>query len=203
MARRYSRRRAERIRPTPRRTAQRNPPDDQLRTGWNGSAIPGRQSQTTSAFTSLAQPRAPAHQEYKIAEEICFHVFQSGFLSTAENSHLLSGDGYRRNSASGHDFHGFLLSSRFTMWIWLESKAHLASSVTILTSSSDSGLACSQPVDSSKPLFITFCALSAPSTGIGYYYCIYIDISLYILRRSKRQAVQQRVGLDPSSRVFI
>ncbi len=121
-------------------------------------------------------------------------VFQSALIATAENSHLLSNDDYRLNSASDHDFHGFLLNSGFAMWIWLESKDAHFSTVIFLTCSSDSQAASSQAVECLSPVFIAFCPLSAASTGIGYCYCIYINRSIYILRRSKRQAVQQRAG---------
>jgi hypothetical protein len=50
---------------------------------------------------------------------------------------------------------------------------------------------CSQPVDAASPISIVVFPISAASTGIDCYYCIYIDICIYILRRSKRQAFQQ------------
>src|SRR5579864_4144820 len=70
MARLTHPRRAGRTPPAPRRNGQRNPQDDQSKTGWSALAILGRSSQTTSALTSLAQPRAATHQEYKIEVEI-------------------------------------------------------------------------------------------------------------------------------------
>ena len=76
------------------------------------------------------------------------------------------------------------------MWIWLESSVCLVRSVFFLTPSSDLGPSSSQPVHEKSPVSITVCTISAASTGIGYYYCIYINISLYILRRSKRQTFE-------------
>jgi hypothetical protein len=43
-----------------------------------------------------------------------------------------------------------------------------------------------------SPLSIASCTISEASTGIDYYYYIYLDISIYILRRSKRQAFQKK-----------
>lgn len=93
--------------------------------------------------------------------------------------------------APGRDFHGFLWNSVFSMWIWLESEATLAGPALLVTRSSDSRPVCSQPVDAVWPVFTALSTISAACTGIDYYYCIYIDIYIYILRRSKRQAFQQ------------
>jgi hypothetical protein len=78
------------------------------------------------------------------------------------------------------------------MWIWLESEGSPVRSVIFLTRSSDPETALSHPVYEESPLFTAACTISEASTGIGYYYCIYIDISIYILRRSKRQAFQRK-----------
>ena len=82
------------------------------------------------------------------------------------------------------------------MWIWLESEAALVRSVTFLTWSSDPVSPSSQPVYEESSVFITVCMISEASTGNGYYYCIYIDISLYILRRSTQQAFIGRPESD-------
>src|SRR5712672_895365 len=84
------------------------------------------------------------------------------------------------------DFHGFLSHASFTMWIWLESEATLASSALLLTHLSDLKPVCSQPVDAASPISIVGFPISAASTGIDCYYCIYIEIYIYILRRSKQ-----------------
>src|SRR6267154_1065760 len=99
------------------------------------------------------------------------------------------------------DFHGFLWNPDFAMWIWLESEAPLASSALLLTRPSDLKPVCSQPVDAASPIFIVGFTISAACTGIDCYYCIYIDICIYILRRSKRQAFQQSTkgGLESGS----
>ena len=94
------------------------------------------------------------------------------------------------------DFHGFLWNPDFAMWIWLESEATLASSALLLTRPSDLKPVCSQPVDVASPIFIVGFTISAACTGIDCYYCIYIDICIYILRRSKRQAFQQSTKGD-------
>jgi len=82
------------------------------------------------------------------------------------------------------------------MWIWLESEAAQVRSVTFLTWSSDPVSPSSQPVYAESPAFMTVCTISEASTGNGYYYCIYIDISLYILRRSTQQAFIGRPESD-------
>lgn len=92
----------------------------------------------------------------------------------------------------GHDFHGFLWDTLFAMWILLESSARLVRHIFFLTPSSVPRRSSSQPVYDESPLSIALCTISEASTGIGYYYCIYINISLYILRRSTRQAFKQR-----------
>jgi len=86
-------------------------------------------------------------------------------------------------------FHGFLRQSRFALWIWLESECRLEYAGAFRTRLSDRRTACSHPVGAPTLLSIAVCILSAASTGIDCYYCIYIDISIYILRRSKRQAI--------------
>src|SRR6476646_3089997 len=78
------------------------------------------------------------------------------------------------------------------MWIWLESQGSLTHPAIFLTHSSDPKSASSQPVYDESPVSITVYTISEASTGIGYYCCIYIDISLYILRRSKRQAFHRK-----------
>lgn len=88
-----------------------------------------------------------------------------------------------------HVFHGFLQQSRFTLWIWLESEYIPEQAGAFHTRLSDRRTACSHPVGAPTLLSIAVSILSAASTGIGYYYCIYINISLYIFRRSNRQAV--------------
>jgi hypothetical protein len=94
---------------------------------------------------------------------------------------------------SGHpDFHAFLSNASFTMWIWLESDTIPGSSALLLTRISDLKPVCSQPVDAASPTSIAVCTISAACTGIDCYYCIYIDICFYILRRSKRQGFQQK-----------
>src|SRR5579864_7484501 len=90
MARLTHPRRAGRTPPAPRRNGQRNPQDDQSKTGWSALAILGRSSQTTSALTSLAQPRAATHQEYKIEVGTRVQVFQRRNPSVAENAPLFS-----------------------------------------------------------------------------------------------------------------
>ena len=107
---------------------------------------------------------------------------------TAEISHTLSEHICELNSDVGRDFHGFLWPIASVLWIWLESKSALGRSVIFLTRSSDLELASSQPVYDESLVSITVCTISEASTGNGYYYCIYIDISLYILRRSTRQS---------------
>jgi hypothetical protein len=55
-------------------------------------------------------------------------------------------------------------------------------------------------VDAASPISIAVCTISAACTGIDCYYCIYIDICFYILRRSKRQGFQQNAkGMGPDS----
>ena len=95
-----------------------------------------------------------------------------------------------RNSNVGPDFHGFHACSSFALWIWLESQAALGCTVIFLTPSSDPKPVSSQPVNDESPVSIAVGTISEASTGICYYYCIYIDISLYILRRSTRQAFE-------------
>ena len=92
---------------------------------------------------------------------------------------------------------------RFAMWIWLESPVCLVRSIFFLTPSSDPESSSSQPVYDGSPLSIALCTISEASTGIGYYYCIYIDISLYILRRNTRQAFKQPNTQMVLSRDFI
>jgi len=78
------------------------------------------------------------------------------------------------------------------MWIWLESPVRFVRPIFFLTLSSALRPSSSQPVYDESPLSIALCTISEASTGIGYYYCIYINISLYILRRSTRQPFEQR-----------
>ena len=142
--------------------------------------------------TSLAQPTVAAHQECKSQRELSVHDFQKKISATAENENRISGHFCRLNSHVGRDFHGFLQSSRFAMWIWWESSVCLVRSVFFLTPSSDNRPSSSQPVYGKSRVSIAVGTISEASTGIGYYYCIYIDISIYILRRSKQQAFPQR-----------
>src|SRR5579864_1555958 len=83
-------RRAGQTRPAQPRIEQSSPQGDQSRTGWSALAILGRSSQATSALTSLAQPRAATHQEYKIAVGTRVQVFQRRNPSVAENAPLFS-----------------------------------------------------------------------------------------------------------------
>src|ERR1044071_4721696 len=82
------------------------------------------------------------------------------------------------------------------LWIWLESEYILEHVGIFCTYLSDPKTACSQLVEPSTPASITVGALSAASTGIDCYYCIYIDISTYILRRSKRQASRESANRE-------
>ena len=125
-----------------------------------------------------------------MAGRFCLRVFQSMVPGVAENAGLLFGLSYRLSPWLRHDFHVFLWSITFLLWIWLESKWALVRSVIFLTWSSDQVLPSSQPVYAESAVFIAVGTISEASTGICYYYCIYIDISLYILRRSKRQAIR-------------
>ena len=126
-----------------------------------------------------------------MAGRFCLRVFQSMVPGVAENAGLLFGLSYRLRRWLRHDFHAFLWSSTSVLWVWLESKWALVRSVIFLTSLSDRVSPSSQPVYDESPVSITVCTISEASTGIGYYYCIYIDLNLYILRRSKRLAFHQ------------
>lgn len=110
---------------------------------------------------------------------------RAGLRRLRKTRSVLSGRICRMNADLGLDFHGFLWSITSLLWIWLESEAALVGTVIFLTPSSDPKSSSSQPVNDESPVSIALCTISEVSTGIGYYYCIYIDISLYILRRSK------------------
>jgi hypothetical protein len=128
-----------------------------------------------------------------MAGRFCLRVFQSMVPGVAENAGLLFGLSYRLSPWFRNDFHVFLWSITSLLWIWLESKCALVSFVIFLTWSSDQVLPSSQPVYAESAVSIAVCTISEASTGICYYYCIYIYISLSILRRSKRQTLCARL----------
>ena len=101
----------------------------------------------------------------------------------------------RRDSHVSRDFHCFLWSITFVLWNWLERLASLVSSVFFLTPSSDPWPSSSQPVYGESPVSSTVGTISEASTGNGYYYYIYIDICIYILRRIKRQALHREPNI--------
>jgi hypothetical protein len=129
--------------------------------------------------TSLAQPRVAAHQEYKSQVEDCSRFSREG-LSRLRKTYSCSQPVFMAlQMAFRRVFHGFLQQSRFALWIWLESEYILGHAGVFRTRSSDRWTACSQLVGASTLLSIAVCILSAASTGIDCYYCIYIDISIY------------------------
>ena len=144
---------------------------------------------------SLAQGDGDAHQECKWHEGSCFAFSRASFFQLRKTRTYLSGCICRLDSRPGRDFHGFLWISPFAMWIWLESSGSLVRSVFFFTPSSDLRPSSSQPVHGKSPVSIAVGTISEASTGIGYYYCIYIDICIYILRRSKRQAFHRKAGV--------
>jgi hypothetical protein len=89
-------------------------------------------------------------------------------------------------AAYGPDFHVFLRQAAFAMWISLETRVPFVWLALFPTRSTDPRLPSSQLVDTATLVFIAVSTISAACTGIDCYYCIYIDISIDILRRSKR-----------------
>jgi hypothetical protein len=153
-------------------------------------------------LTSLAQGDGDAHQECKWHWNICFAFSRARFRQLRKSRSRYLAIFTVWIDVVDRDFHGFLWSITFVLWIRLERSSSLVLSAAFLTRSTDSGSASSQPVHGESPVFIAVRTISADSTGIGYYYCIYINISLYILRRSKRRAVgecKKRDQLKPWS----
>lgn len=144
-------------------------------------------SQPTSAYSVWHSSTLPRIRNINAMKIAFSQVFQSSLAASAENVLGLRGRICRQNLNVDPDFHGFLNRVPCALWIWLESyAAHIPPGI-FRTHSPDSRTVSSQIVESSSPVFIAVCTISEASTGIGYYYCIYINISLYILRRSTQQ----------------